>query len=110
MIADGDGNGVPSTANCSMSFQSGLLGAAITLIGAVSLSTPDVMQIHEVQRQHGSGGDINHRFNTGLLQTASADSGNICLSDNAETSSKQGSSRLVSVGSGSVHLSEISLI
>ena len=93
-----------------MSFQSGLLGAAITLIGAVSLSTPDVMQIHEVQRQRGSGGDINHRFNTGLLQTASAGSGNICLSDNAETSSKQVSSGLVSVDSGSVHSSEVSLI
>ena len=93
-----------------MSFQSGLLGAAITLIGAVSLSTPDVMQIHEVQRQHGSRGDINHSFNTGLLQTASADSDNICLRDNAETSSKRGSSRLVSVDSGSVHSSEVSLI
>ena len=93
-----------------MSFQSGLLGAAITLIGAVSLSTPDVMQIHEGQRQRGSVRDINHRFNTALLRAASADSGNICLSDNAETSSKQGSSGLVSVDSGSVHSSEVSLI
>ncbi|KZR87116.1 hypothetical protein [Synechococcus sp. MIT S9508] len=93
-----------------MSFQSGLLGAAITLIGALSLSTPDVMQIHEVHGQRGAGGNINHRFNTGLLQTASADSGNICLSDNAQTSSKQGRSGLVSVDSGSVHSSEVSLI
>ena len=93
-----------------MSFQSGLLGAAITLIGAVSLSTPDVMQIHEVQRQRVSGEDINHRFNTALLWAASADSGNICLSDNAQTSSKQGRRGLVSVHSGSVHSSEVSLI
>ena len=70
-------------------FQSGLLGAAITLIGAVSLSTPDVMQIHEVQRQHGSGGDINHRFNTGLLQTASADSGNIYLLERQRRNKQQ---------------------
>ena len=93
-----------------MSFQSGLLGAAITLIGAVSLSTPDVMQIHEIQRQRGSVRDINHRFNTALLWAASADSGNIFLSDNAQTSSKQGRRGLVSVHSGSVHSSEVSLI
>ena len=73
-----------------MSFQSGLLGAAITLIGALSLSTPDVMQIHEVQGQRASEGDVNRRFNAGLLQTASVDSRNICLSDNPQTSSKQG--------------------
>ena len=93
-----------------MSFQSGLLGAAITLMGAVSLSTPNVMQIHEVQGQKALDGDINHRFNTGLLQTASVDSRSICLSDNAQTSSQQGSSGLVSVDSGSVHSTEVSLI
>ena len=93
-----------------MSFHSGLLGAAITLMGAVSLSTPNVMRIHEVQGQRASEGDVNRRFNAGLLQTASVDSRNICLSDNAQTSSKQGRRGLVSVHSGSVHSSEVSLI
>ena len=110
MIADGDGNGVPSTAHGSMSFQSGLLGAAITLMGAVSLSTPDVIQIHEIQGQRASTADVNHRFERGLFETASADSRNICLGDNPQTSSKLGSSGLVSVDSGSVHSTEISLI
>ena len=93
-----------------MSFQSGLLGAAITLMGAVSLSTPDVMQIHEVQAQRASAADVNHHFDQGMFETASADSRNICLSDNPQTSSKQGRSGLVSVDSGSVHSSEVSLI
>ena len=93
-----------------MSFQSGLLGAAITLMGAVSLSTPDVIQIHEGQGQRASEGDVNRRFKAGLLQTASIDSRNICLSDNAQTSSRQGSSGLVSVDSGSFHSTEVSLI
>ena len=93
-----------------MSFQSGLLGAAITLMGAVSLSTPEVMQIHEVQGQRASAADVNHRFDAALLQTASAESRNICLSNKPQTSSKQGSSGLVSVDSGSVHSSEVSLI
>jgi len=93
-----------------MSFQSGLLGAAITLMGAVSLSTPDAIQIHEVQGQRASTGDVNHHFDASLFQTASAASRNICLSDNSPTTSKQGSSGFVSVDSGSFHSTEVSLI
>ncbi|WP_186540004.1 hypothetical protein [Synechococcus sp. BIOS-E4-1] len=32
-----------------MAFQSDLAGAAVTLMGAVSLSTPDMMQMHEMR-------------------------------------------------------------
>ena len=93
-----------------MSFHSGLLGAAITLMGAVSLSTPDVMQIHETQGQHAQAGNVDHRFDDALFETASADSRNICLSGNPQTSSKQGRSVLVGIDSGSVHLTEVLLI
>ena len=93
-----------------MSFQSGLLGAAITLMGAVSLSTPEVMQIHEVQGQHAQAGNIDHRFDDALFETASADLRNTCLNESPQTSSMQGKSGLVGVDSGSVHLTEVSLI
>ena len=64
-----------------MSFHSGLLGASITLMGAVSLSTPDVMQIHETQGQHAQEGNVDHRFDDALFETASADSRNTCLNE-----------------------------
>ena len=53
-----------------MSFQSGLLGAAVALMGAVSLSTPDVMQTHQEHEQRFSSVDGRERFYTELFQQA----------------------------------------
>ena len=89
-----------------MSFQSGLLGAAVTLMGAVSLSTPEVMQIHEVSGQRVSAGEANDPFHIEPFMAATEDSRNICLNDNNQTISKQSEAELFRVNSGSVHLAE----
>ena len=61
-----------------MSFQSGLLGAALTLMGALSLSTPRVIQIHEVDAEQISVERRSIHFNDELLRTARSDSSRIC--------------------------------
>ncbi len=53
-----------------MSFQSGLLGAAVALMGAVSLSTPDVMQTHHGHEQRFSSMDGRERFHPELFRQA----------------------------------------
>ena len=58
-----------------MSIQSGLLGAAVTLMGAVSLSTPQVMQIHEVRGHRVSAEGQSLRLNNELFHSANSDSG-----------------------------------
>jgi len=64
--------GVISTASHAMSFQSGLLGSAVTLLGTLSLSTPQVMQIHEVQGDRFSAERKSARFNDDLFRPASS--------------------------------------
>ena len=83
-----------------MSYRSGLLGAAITLMGAVSLSTPEVMQIQEVGEQRVLPGEAKTRIHAELVQMVVADARDICLNNNQQTRLKQaesGRSALVQV-------------
>ena len=64
--------GVIPTASLAMSFQSGLLGAAVTLMGALSLSTPQVMQIQEVQGDRVSAERKSVLFNEELFRSVSS--------------------------------------
>lgn len=83
-----------------MSYRSGLLGAAITLMGAVSLSTPEVMQIQEVGEQRVLPGEVKTRVHAALVQMVVADARDICLNNNQQTRREQaesGRSALVQV-------------
>ena len=83
-----------------MSYRSGLLGAAITLMGAVSLSTPEVMQIQEVGEQRVLPREAKPRVHAELVQMVVADARDICLNNNQQTRRKQaesGRSALVQV-------------
>jgi len=71
---EGDCNGVISTAMGSMSIQSGLLGAAVTVMGAVSLSTPDVIQIDEEWGHHVFSEKADVRLSGGLFKLVSSGS------------------------------------
>ncbi|WP_186489202.1 hypothetical protein [Synechococcus sp. BIOS-U3-1] len=75
-----------------MSYRSGLLGAAITLMGAVSLNTPEVMQIHEVGEQSVLLGEAKNHVHAELLRISVEDAHDICLNNNQQTGSKQGES------------------
>ena len=80
MIQNGNSQrvtGVISTASHAMSFQSGLLGAAVTLMGALSLSTPQVMQIQEVQGDRVSAERKSVLFNEELFRSVSSGSSRI---------------------------------
>tara|TARA_B100000212_G_scaffold335267_1_gene307000 strand:+ start:223 stop:534 length:312 start_codon:yes stop_codon:yes gene_type:complete len=76
--------GVTPTASLAMSFQSGLLGSAVTVMGALSLSTPELMQIHEVQADRVSVEPKSVLFNEELFRSASSDSSRICRDKSAE--------------------------
>ncbi|KZR85236.1 hypothetical protein [Synechococcus sp. MIT S9504] len=64
-----------------MAFQSDLAGAAVTLMGAVLLSTPEMMQMHEMHVLRVLSGQAGQPFYAELLQAAAAASRNICLYD-----------------------------
>ena len=76
--------GVTPTASLAMSFQSGLLGSAVTVMGALSLSTPELMQIHEVQADRVSAEPKSILFNEELFRSASSGSSRICRNNSAE--------------------------
>lgn len=75
-----------------MSYRTCLLGAAITLIGALSHSTPEVMQIHKVGEQLVLPWEAKNRDHAELLQMTVADARHICLNNNQQTRCKQGES------------------
>jgi len=87
MIQNGNSQrvtGVISTASHAMSFQSGLLGAAVTLMGALFLSTPQVMQIQEVQGDRVSAERKSVLFNEELFRSVSSGSSRICSRNSTE--------------------------
>ena len=76
--------GVTPTASLAMSFQSGLLGSAVTVMGALSLSTPELMQIHEVQADRVSVEPKSVLFNEELFRSVSSGSSRICSRNSTE--------------------------